>query len=455
MVWPAAYRRAFRDLSEATQKDRLHSEYELSFPVEWLNQQDDGGDRSTSRWWTIGKCFVPLKAGETYDQIETLFLDSMPEAQITKIEQVENRWLWRSYCQRLGTLELKHRPVKERILFHGTGETSPHEALEHKNPRFSRNGLYGFGIYLAENACFIDSGFAHKAGSLKQMIVVRAALDKDDSVSAGPHSPPGGPEPNLNKSKIHVVYDAGQIYPAYIVTYEYKAFRGALQLKEMLRSTGASGLNKLLHSLTEAGQVSNADEIGKSIVRTQMETLQFVKPAAQHHMVGHLEDWLDQYDGVKPLAWMDPEVQIKAIDAVKRRIKRHPGELEQTYARVTALGNPVDVQFPLLVDTIRELLSMPEERFRSLLLFFVEPSVQFQLLDVMIKMFKASPRLVMDCASGLVKANLWDTATALYEKNKETYDAWEQNQWGDIFLEIRQAMQEHPSFLRTFADTPI
>jgi hypothetical protein len=143
--------------------------------------------------------------------------------------------------------------ANERWPWHGTGCTPPATVLEHEvgpDPRFSKGGFYGPGLYLAEKARYSnDDRYVHQvpAGTLgrhrayRQLLLCRAGLGvsfdfgeivhKDlkkppeesagvlyDSVRGGPHQP-GIAGAGDNDSPMFVLYDLAQAYPEYVVTF--------------------------------------------------------------------------------------------------------------------------------------------------------------------------------------------------------------------------------------------
>ena len=102
-------------------------------------------------------------------------------------------------------------------------------------------GYYGRGAYFAENAAYVNGTYAYKvpsdgSGRTRQMLLVHVlcgtthdcgqvvnqatrALTKPPpgchSVSGGPHVAGNSPA----ETKIWIVYDRAQVYPAYLVTY--------------------------------------------------------------------------------------------------------------------------------------------------------------------------------------------------------------------------------------------
>lgn len=152
------------------------------------------------------------------------------------------------------------RGANERRLWHGTGaRTAPETVLRHEkgvDPRFSRDGLYGPGLYLAENARYSNHDrYVHKSDrwrprgswqkgrAVRQLLLMRAALGRlkeyaeydagcknlrkppeespgvlFDSVRGGPHQPLHTGTGD-DDSYMYVLYEQAQAYPEYVVTY--------------------------------------------------------------------------------------------------------------------------------------------------------------------------------------------------------------------------------------------
>ena len=128
----------------------------------------------------------------------------------------------------------------------------PRNVLEHEtglDPRFSRKGFYGHGLYLAKKSNYSNKGYAFKkkegGRDLRQLLFVRAAVGKPkkygtaidrgitvdkmadpenpgcpyDSVLGGPHTPSRAGDGPCSSTMV-VLYDLSQAYPEYLVTYE-------------------------------------------------------------------------------------------------------------------------------------------------------------------------------------------------------------------------------------------
>ena len=277
---------------------RLSSGARVIFPAEW-NEQAAEGD---AVWWNQLN-YVTLNATDA----EALFLSqalrrSIPAAKLLGIERVQHRALWRSYADFRDT-ELPIRSidgeVNEQLLFHGTGPTPAKEALKHPeglDPRFSKGGFYGQGVYLAEDPSYPVGGrYAHRVagsnGLRMQLVVVRAALGtcqevgqridaatkgmrmpgtRDegpprvlyDSVRAGPHRPSTAGT-GTNASIIYVAYEARQLYPAYIIEFELAVealIADALIMESATSSTTANAppAKKLRASASTSNPASSA-----------------------------------------------------------------------------------------------------------------------------------------------------------------------------------------------------
>ena len=230
----------------------------VTFPQTWTEQADDGGDRSDIGWWRLGRQLVDIDArtnGAEWKDVAERLSASLPGARLVQLERWENRLLWRDYWTKREHLQVKRSgDANERWLWHGTGRTPPATVLEHEvgpDPRFSKGGFYGPGLYLAEKARYSnDDRYVHQVpgGTLgchrshRQLLLCRAALGlsfdfgddvrKDlkkppeesagvlyDSVRGGPHQPRTAGAGD-NDSPIFVLYDLAQAYPEYVVTYE-------------------------------------------------------------------------------------------------------------------------------------------------------------------------------------------------------------------------------------------
>ena len=95
-----------------------------------------------------------------------------------------------------------------------------------------KGGYYGRGAYFAENAAYSNGSFAFSRDGQRQLLLARVLCGKArdfgqqlhrmlckpppgyNSVTGGPHKARA-----CSPSRIWVVYDRAQVYPAYIVSY--------------------------------------------------------------------------------------------------------------------------------------------------------------------------------------------------------------------------------------------
>ncbi|KAL4222038.1 polymerase [Mactra antiquata] len=173
-----------------------------------------------------------------YEEIENLFCESLPNTvSIVSIERIENGELYFNYASKKKRMEKKKKDIGERRLFHGT-KSSYVDAICKQGFDFRLNGqssgaVHGKGSYFATTA-----KFSHRYTDGKgicSMFVVKVmageyALGKRKFVR-----PPPKDESNLcselydscvndvNDPSIFVIFDnSGQVYPEYVIKYEYK-----------------------------------------------------------------------------------------------------------------------------------------------------------------------------------------------------------------------------------------
>ena len=97
----------------------------------------------------------------------------------------------------------------------------------------SNQGMWGQGIYFAENASYSDNYAYHDGSGLGTKTMILARLIAGDEIHILPdaslrHCPekPGGKgrydtvTGTTRGSKVYVVYENGRAYPEYLVTYK-------------------------------------------------------------------------------------------------------------------------------------------------------------------------------------------------------------------------------------------
>ena len=233
-------------------------------PSDWAPMPDDDAARDPAWLSRHALVAVPLDADLAVSLRQKL-RESLPHARLVSLERIQHRGLWRAYARKRDDIAFYNdSDANEILLWHGTGERAPAAVLAHQeglDPRFSSGGFYGQGIYLAERAAYPVGGrYAHRVaghgGTRFQLLLVRVAAgavqdfgaevtaatkkmrfpgrataggrEREggrlyDCVMAGPHRPhisgPGGPG-DTDASRICVVYQADQMYPAFVCTFD-------------------------------------------------------------------------------------------------------------------------------------------------------------------------------------------------------------------------------------------
>ena len=234
------------------------------YPTHWEPFGDEGEKSSYAggRKWKL----VDVNAeSEEFNRVAARLLMSMNGVNIEAVQRVQSRALWRQYSEKRDDLIKKCdgigvEPNADLELWHGTGATDPEEILRSESgldERFSNDGLYGRGVYLAKFACYSNGDddasrvrcYAHQdatgnrklflvmavPGHLKDMrhqpydtemkqlfpkkLVDWSSSTKElqitfDAALCGPQAP-GHSGPGPNQSEILVVARGAQVYPAY------------------------------------------------------------------------------------------------------------------------------------------------------------------------------------------------------------------------------------------------
>eukprot|EP00347_Sterkiella_histriomuscorum_P003033 403365851 len=147
-----------------------------------------------------------------------------------------NKNHWIRYQQEKNRLKekLDLQPT-EKLLFHGTRDTDYMQILDSEDgfdTRFSKAGMWGYGIYLATQSHYVDTrGYVQKKGNIKTMFLLRALvgeakkLEPDNTLKMPPLIP--GSQTKRYDSvtgmtygcQVYVIYSNGRVYPEYIINY--------------------------------------------------------------------------------------------------------------------------------------------------------------------------------------------------------------------------------------------
>ncbi|NWX50827.1 PAR12 polymerase, partial [Steatornis caripensis] len=169
-----------------------------------------------------------------YNRIKQLFLQTMKNYTIVKIQRIQNPSLWKvfQWQKELMKKENGGKEVYERLLFHGTKVSFMESICIHNfDWRIcGSNGTnYGKGIYFARDASY-SHGYCDPAVKTNVMFVARVLVGDYVKGNAAYVRPPTKSvdglrfydscvDNELNPS-IFVVFEKYQIYPEYIIDYK-------------------------------------------------------------------------------------------------------------------------------------------------------------------------------------------------------------------------------------------
>ena len=133
-----------------------------------------------------------------WSEVNRLLHKTMPNATIVFLDRIQNKWLWDKYRFSLERLEKKTKgETNERLLFHGTSLTSPSKVYTSEHGfdfRYAADGLWGSGIYFAENASYSNEYSYPFFDDLKQFLVAKVltgvSYNFDSNTCGGLRKPP-------------------------------------------------------------------------------------------------------------------------------------------------------------------------------------------------------------------------------------------------------------------------
>ena len=177
---------------------------------------------------------------DEFFRISAFFLQSMPHCQIIRIDRIQNKLLWRNYCDRARQMYSYNHALREESLFHGTSSHKPEEIYKGDasfDMRYCQKGMWGRGNYFAVNASYSHS-YAHTEGGVRQMLMANVLTGHsyhchpDRSLTQPPfrlqsqgistvkrrYDSVCGDHPE--GSKVYITYDNDKAYPAYLISYK-------------------------------------------------------------------------------------------------------------------------------------------------------------------------------------------------------------------------------------------
>lgn len=167
---------------------------------------------------------------QEWNDVAALMHKTLPTAVISKLERIQNEWLWKRYSFAKQRMIEKNGQDKlnERQLFHGTKSTTPDKIYQSEQGFDFRcsgeTNMWGAGTYFAVNASYSNSYSYSLTQNDKQMFLadvltgVAYKCQPDGTLKKPPqnHDSVTG---HTNGSDIFVIYDLDQSYPEYLITY--------------------------------------------------------------------------------------------------------------------------------------------------------------------------------------------------------------------------------------------
>ncbi len=96
---------------------------------------------------------------------------------ISKIDRVQNKWLWKRYIRKKERLHEKNAgKVGEKLLFHGAKQTSAKDICASEtglDVYHSRKGLWGRANYFSVDAIYSDTYARPTDGEFKEIILFK------------------------------------------------------------------------------------------------------------------------------------------------------------------------------------------------------------------------------------------------------------------------------------------
>ena len=190
---------------------------------------------------------VPSDSAD-FSKVLLLMQKTMPTVRISKLERIQNKWLWNRYSQHCDEIKEKNGGVlMEKELFHGTGVNDPqliYKGEEGFDMRFCNTGMWGRGIYFTASAKYSDRyAFTSRGGGIagsRQMFLARVNIGEthecrpDRNLTMPPMKPSQASTSSsvqfslvrydsvtgiTSGSQVYIVYDNRKAYPLYLITY--------------------------------------------------------------------------------------------------------------------------------------------------------------------------------------------------------------------------------------------
>jgi hypothetical protein len=184
---------------------------------------------------------------EEYERVTDQFLLTLPNADILRVDRIQNKLIMRRYFHRSQVMrEFGTEDLREELLFHGAGDTQPEDIYngdEGFDMRFSKYGYWGRGNYFAVNSSYSHCFASHHNGVYKMFAAKVLTgnsifMERDNTLTKPPFLDSANDNARSNNSdaviqrrydsvhgitegtRVYITYDNDHAYPAYLITYK-------------------------------------------------------------------------------------------------------------------------------------------------------------------------------------------------------------------------------------------
>ena len=186
----------------------------------------------------------PVQESEEYERVTNQFLLTLPNAEILRVERIQNKLIMKRYFHRSQLMkDFGTEDLREELLFHGTSDTQPEVIYmgdEGFDMRFSEKGFWGRGNYFAVNSSYSHDYAFHRNGVFKMFAANVLTgnsifLQPDDTLTKPPFLDSANDNNsstvirrrydsvhgNTGGTRVYITYDNEHAYPAYLITYTH------------------------------------------------------------------------------------------------------------------------------------------------------------------------------------------------------------------------------------------
>lgn len=219
-------------ISKTTTESKVRNKYnkeqktiniEINYPEEWNTENE------SSNVINENLTLVTIdKDGDQYKKVSNKIYKCLKEnVKITKIQRVENHYLWQKYFLAKRKLKQEKNETTEKNLFHGTNSNSAQLICQNGfDISFSNYGLYGRGVYFTE----CPSTAARYATSQKKVLYIIMtkvltgfSFNAKKNMSWIKKPPKWGNQKHVyhdsivDNNNIYVIYENEKAYPLYLI----------------------------------------------------------------------------------------------------------------------------------------------------------------------------------------------------------------------------------------------